>query len=74
MSSSLVSITACIATLTIVSIVLVTSAAGRENDRQLVRNATPTVTNGKRIALVIGSGAYATTPPLKNPPNDARDN
>ena len=27
----------------------------------------------KRIALVIGNGAYIKAPPLKNPPNDARD-
>jgi hypothetical protein len=68
-----VSIIARVATLTIVSIVLAISAVAQQNDRQLVQNATPTVTNGKRIALVIGNGAYATAPPLKNPPNDARD-
>jgi len=27
----------------------------------------------RRIALVIGNGAYTAAPPLKNPPNDARD-
>src|SRR5262245_3218341 len=27
----------------------------------------------KRIALVIGNGAYKNLPVLKNPPNDARD-
>lgn len=27
----------------------------------------------QRIALVIGNGAYTNAPPLKNPPNDARD-
>jgi formylglycine-generating enzyme required for sulfatase activity len=27
----------------------------------------------RRIALVIGNGAYTNAPPLKNPPNDARD-
>ena len=73
MGNFLVSITARVATLTIISIVVVTFTAAQQNDRQLVQNATPTVTNGKRIALVIGNGAYATAPPLKNPPNDARD-
>lgn len=27
----------------------------------------------RRIALVIGNGAYTNAPSLKNPPNDARD-
>src|SRR5258708_39617128 len=31
------------------------------------------VSSGNRIALVIGNGAYSKAPPLKNPPNDARD-
>ncbi|HEX3145642.1 MAG TPA: caspase family protein, partial [Pyrinomonadaceae bacterium] len=73
MGNFLVSITARVATLIMVSILLGASAASQQNDRQLVQNATPTVTNGRRIALVIGNGAYATAPPLKNPPNDARD-
>ena len=73
MGNFLVSITARVATLTIVSIAVAISVAAQQNDRQLVQNATPTVTNSKRIALVIGNGAYATAPPLKNPPNDARD-
>ena len=30
-------------------------------------------TSNKRIALVIGNGAYTNAPPLKNPPNDAKD-
>jgi formylglycine-generating enzyme required for sulfatase activity len=30
------------------------------------------VTNEKRVALVIGIGAYQNAPPLVNPPNDAR--
>ena len=71
MGNSLVSITARVATLTIVSIVLVTSVAAQQNDLQLVQNATATVTNGTRIALVIGNGASATARPLKNPANDA---
>lgn len=41
----------------------------QEPTRQLVQNAT----TAKRIALVIGNGAYTNAPPLKNPPNDARD-
>ena len=43
-------------------------------DRQLVQNGSqPATANAKRIALVIGNGAYTSAPPLKNPPNDARD-
>ena len=34
--------------------------------------APPSSTLGRRIALVIGNGAYAHTPQLVNPPNDAR--
>ena len=41
----------------------------QEPTRQLVQNAS----TAKRIALVIGNGAYTSAPPLKNPPNDARD-
>ncbi len=33
----------------------------------------PKLSNGRRLALVIGNGAYSSAPPLKNPPNDARD-
>ena len=57
MANFLVSITARVATLTIISIVVVTFTAAQQNDRQLVQNATPSVTNSKRIALVIGNGA-----------------
>lgn len=42
-------------------------------DRQLVQNAPTTANNSKRIALVIGNGAYTSAPALKNPPNDARE-
>jgi len=46
----------------------------QEPNRQLVQTNTPAPTaNVKRIALVIGNGAYTWAPPLKNPPNDARD-
>src|SRR5713101_1139728 len=40
---------------------------GRESSQESNR------TNERRIALVIGNGAYTKAPPLKNPPNDARD-
>jgi len=49
------------------------SLAQQEPNRQLVQSATANPTTAKRIALVIGNGAYTTAPPLKNPPNDARD-
>lgn len=32
-----------------------------------------TAADGKRVALVIGNGAYRTVPALLNPPNDASD-
>ncbi len=41
-----------------------------QQDRQLVQTPDAKVTN-KRVALVIGNGAYTNAPPLKNPPNDA---
>src|SRR5438105_8867293 len=44
-----------------------------QQDRQLVQKPSPPTTNAKRIALIIGNGAYTNAPPLKNPPNDARD-
>jgi hypothetical protein len=47
--------------------------AQQERDRQLVQTGENNANNQKRIALVIGNGAYANAPPLKNPPNDARD-
>lgn len=48
-------------------------ASPAQQDRQLVQTGSPNQTANKRIALVIGNGAYASAPPLKNPPNDARD-
>ena len=49
------------------------SQAQEEANRQLVQtNATPAVA-ARRVALVIGNGAYTNAPALKNPPNDARD-
>lgn len=42
-------------------------------DRLLVQPDSTDTSRGKRIALVIGNGDYTNAPPLKNPPNDARD-
>ena len=47
--------------------------AQQDRDRQLERNDSSSPNSSKRIALVIGNGAYTSAPPLKNPPNDARD-
>ena len=45
-----------------------------QQDRQLTQNGSASsVAASKRLALVIGNGAYTSAPPLKNPPNDARD-
>ncbi|WFU56860.1 caspase family protein [Bradyrhizobium pachyrhizi] len=35
--------------------------------------AAPAAADGKRVALVIGNGAYKSVPALSNPPNDAGD-
>jgi caspase domain-containing protein len=50
------------------------SRAQRDN-RQLSRDQSQQSNRSSehRIALVIGNGAYTNAPPLKNPPNDARD-
>jgi hypothetical protein len=48
------------------------SHAQQEPNRQLTQTGS-TNANAKRIALVIGNGAYTKAPLLKNPPNDARD-
>src|SRR5687767_4379301 len=62
----------------LISLVLTISATifavAQENpNRQLVQtNANPD-NNVRRVALVIGNGAYTNAPGLKNPPNDARD-
>ena len=47
--------------------------AQQQPNRQLVQTGSTNATSSKRIALVIGNGAYTKAPPLKNPPNDARD-
>jgi hypothetical protein len=45
----------------------------QEPNRQLVQTNAQRAGVVHRIALVIGNGAYTNAPPLKNPPNDARD-
>jgi len=66
-------------TLMIAATAILFWAAGQDShaqqgpNRQLVQTGSTKVGNGKRIALVIGNGAYTNAPPLKNPPNDARD-
>jgi uncharacterized caspase-like protein len=51
------------------------TAQNLQENRQLQRDQVqqPSQTPQRRIALVIGNGAYTNAPPLKNPPNDARD-
>ncbi|HEY3025165.1 MAG TPA: caspase family protein [Pyrinomonadaceae bacterium] len=49
------------------------SQAQQEPNRQLVQTNAQRAGNARRIALVIGNGAYKNAAPLKNPPNDARD-
>src|SRR5207253_5211109 len=46
-----------------------------QGNRQLNRDQAQqsTIASARRIALVIGNGAYTNAPPLKNPPNDASD-
>jgi len=47
--------------------------AQQEPNRQLVQTNSSRIGSTRRLALVIGNGAYTNAPPLKNPPNDARD-
>jgi uncharacterized caspase-like protein len=49
------------------------SDAHQEPTRQLVQTNAQRSNNVRRVALVMGNGAYASAPALKNPPNDARD-
>ena len=49
------------------------STAQPDTNRQLVQTGSASVTSARRVALVIGNGAYTNAPGLKNPPNDARD-
>ena len=47
-------------------------SSAQQDNRQLNRDQAQSNGPGqRRIALVIGNGAYANAPPLKNPPNDA---
>src|SRR4051812_15601762 len=59
----------------LVGSILVWSPASysQEPNRQLVQSGSTNPNTGKRIALIIGNGAYTNAPALKNPPNDARD-
>jgi hypothetical protein len=53
-------------------ILLFASSSYAQQGRQLtLENSTPSP--NRRLALVIGNGAYANASPLKNPPNDATD-
>ena len=47
--------------------------AQQDPNRQLVQTVAPPGASARRVALVIGNGAYTSVPGLKNPPNDARD-
>ncbi len=60
---------------TIVAItgLFINTPAQQDPGRQLAQAGLANSTSSKRIALVIGNGAYTNAPPLKNPPNDARD-
>src|SRR5713226_8216209 len=50
------------------------NAQNSQDNRQLQRDSSQTNrAEVRRIALVIGNGAYTNAPPLKNPPNDARE-
>lgn len=57
--------------ITLFVLLLISLPAHPQQGRQLVQeNSTA---SPRRIALVIGNGAYENAPPLKNPPNDAID-
>jgi hypothetical protein len=62
-------------TLGVIGLLLCSSSshAQQEPNRQLVQTNAQRTGHARRIALVIGNGAYTNAPPLKNPPNDARD-
>jgi Flp pilus assembly protein TadD len=69
-------ILASILTLAVASLLVSLTGAGsyaQEPNRQLVQTGSANSNTGKRLALVIGNGAYTSAPPLRNPPNDARD-
>lgn len=50
-------------------------STAQQDNRQLNRDKAQQSNRNseRRVALVIGNGAYTSAPPLKNPPNDARD-
>src|ERR1700686_4161277 len=64
--------------LIIISIILphmlgaVAVVAQNSPDRRVIMDP-PSSPPGKRVALVIGNGAYARVPHLPNPPHDAED-
>ena len=62
-----------LAAVCIVSLASIASTAQQDSNRQLVQTSPASVTSTRRVALVIGNGAYAAAPGLKNPPNDARE-
>lgn len=58
-------------TLIILALAVCPPAAFAQTGRELVREKPAAAQT--RTALIIGNGAYTAAPPLKNPPNDARD-
>lgn len=58
--------------LSVLGLLVGSPAKSQEPNRQLVQNASPNTSTGKRLALVIGNSAYPNAP-LKNPVNDAQD-
>jgi len=59
--------------LCVIGLLLCSAGSHAQQDRQLQQTGSANTNGAKRIALVIGNGAYTKAPPLKNPPNDARD-
>lgn len=49
------------------------TAQNPHKDRLLVQSDSINTNTTRRVALVIGNGAYINAPTLKNPPNDPRD-
>src|SRR5438874_2433936 len=63
-----------LATVVLISPSIGTGAyAQQQPTRQLVQSNSQKAYTNRRLALVIGNGAYSAAPPLRNPPNDARD-
>ncbi|MCA1607821.1 MAG: caspase family protein, partial [Acidobacteria bacterium] len=57
----------------ITSLLWLPQSLAQQPNRQLVQTGAPRDGNVRRVALVIGNGAYTHAPGLKNPANDARD-